>query len=433
MPLKHSVHEVSLKNGAKGIIVDVPGTTAVSYQFHFRAGNEYVADKKREQTAHIMEHLAFGANAKYGSAAEFSQDFSKNGTYFNASTWSRSMVYMADSPLMEWQTVLDMMCLAIVQPVFKKDELESEKGNVREELTGNINNHNRTLWQHVYKAMGDDFLTDKEKLATVDRVTLFDIKRHHEQTHTARNMRFVIAGDLAKHHDEIIAKLESWPIRRGKRLPHSTVKLRSTPAVAVRRKELSNIRFVLTVVLNRELSNLESDTISALNHLLTGTFHSRIWGKARAQGICYGMGSSINTDIDEVSRWEIYGQVAVKNAPALVRLIETELSEVAKNGVTEEELESAKLYALGQYQMRAQTVAEISNWYADDYFDKEEIVPLKDVPRLIRRVTIPVIKQLVNEFFIDGEWTLGAISGVSKTHIKRLHLQLSPLFSNKVK
>ena len=60
MPLKHSVHEVSLKNGAKGIIVDVPGTTAVSYQFHFRAGNEYVADKKREQTAHIMEHLAFG-------------------------------------------------------------------------------------------------------------------------------------------------------------------------------------------------------------------------------------------------------------------------------------------------------------------------------------------------------------------------------------
>src|SRR5690606_12499109 len=157
-----------------------------------RAGNDYVANKRREQTAHLMEHLAFGANAAYDSAAAFSQEFSKNGTYFNAHTGSRGMVYVADSPLMEWRTILDMLCLAIVQPVFKKSELEDEKGNVKEELIGYANNHARVIWQQAYKALGDDFLSDKEKLATVDRVTLNDIKKHHEQTHTSNNMRFVI-------------------------------------------------------------------------------------------------------------------------------------------------------------------------------------------------------------------------------------------------
>ena len=63
--MKHSVEEVRLKNGARGLLIDIPGATVMSFQFHFRAGNRFVADKEIYETAHIMEHLAFGANAKY--------------------------------------------------------------------------------------------------------------------------------------------------------------------------------------------------------------------------------------------------------------------------------------------------------------------------------------------------------------------------------
>src|SRR5690606_28553394 len=117
--------------------------------------------------------------------------------------------------------------------------------------------------------------------------------------------------DLGKHHDEMIKKLESWPMRKGRYLPHKTAKFATAPVRVARRKELTNIRFVLPITLNREFSDLEADAIGALNHVLTGTFHSRIWGKARSRGICYGMGSSINRDIEGTTMWEFSGQVAL--------------------------------------------------------------------------------------------------------------------------
>jgi predicted Zn-dependent peptidase len=66
--VKHTVQEIELKNGARGLLIDVPGATVMSFQFHFRAGNRFARDKSVEQTAHIMEHMAFGANSKYKDA-----------------------------------------------------------------------------------------------------------------------------------------------------------------------------------------------------------------------------------------------------------------------------------------------------------------------------------------------------------------------------
>ena len=65
--MKHTVEEVRLKNGARGLLIDVPGATVMSFQFQFRAGSRYVANKDIYETAHIMEHMAFGANAQFKS------------------------------------------------------------------------------------------------------------------------------------------------------------------------------------------------------------------------------------------------------------------------------------------------------------------------------------------------------------------------------
>src|SRR4051812_5942788 len=77
--LKHTIEEIKLKNGARGLLIDVPGATVMSSQFQFRAGNRYAKDKSIEQVAHIMEHMAFGANARFKDEHAFEADFTKNG------------------------------------------------------------------------------------------------------------------------------------------------------------------------------------------------------------------------------------------------------------------------------------------------------------------------------------------------------------------
>ena len=174
--MKHTIEEVRLKNGARGLLIDVPDTTVMSSQFHFRAGNRYVRNKEIYETAHVMEHMAFGANEKFRSEHAYEQEFTKNGAYHNAYTSDYAMVYEAACADFEWDRILDLQRLAITTPRFNTTELEAEKGNVRSELTGYLNNHNRVMWPRVQQALGEDILTYNQTTFTSVQVSIASIK-----------------------------------------------------------------------------------------------------------------------------------------------------------------------------------------------------------------------------------------------------------------
>src|SRR5690606_15554552 len=108
MPLKHTVEEIVLKNGARGLLIDAPDTTAVRYGLDFRAGTSYAKDPSLSQTAHVMEHMSFGANSKFNSVEAFSREFGRFGAYHNAMTSYTSMFYYVDAALLEWQRILEL-------------------------------------------------------------------------------------------------------------------------------------------------------------------------------------------------------------------------------------------------------------------------------------------------------------------------------------
>ncbi|MBR2725866.1 hypothetical protein IKE87_01170, partial [Candidatus Saccharibacteria bacterium] len=63
--VKHSVEEVVLKSGARGLLIHIPGASVMAMRFEFRAGMLYAKSKKVYEIPHLVEHLAFGANAKF--------------------------------------------------------------------------------------------------------------------------------------------------------------------------------------------------------------------------------------------------------------------------------------------------------------------------------------------------------------------------------
>src|ERR1700757_3904352 len=225
--MKHTVEEVRLKNGARGLLIDVPGATVMSFQFQFRAGNRYVKSKNIYETAHIMEHMAFGANAKFKDEHEFEAEFTKNGAYHNAYTSDMSMVYIADCADFEWERIFDLQRVSICQPRFNNEALEAEKGNVRGELTSYLNSHSRLLWPKVQQLIGEDVLTFGQRIKTIPNVALRDIKEHHARTHTAGNLRFVIAGKMLGRKAEIKRQLEEWELQEGERFTAPQDELRA--------------------------------------------------------------------------------------------------------------------------------------------------------------------------------------------------------------
>src|SRR5690606_34936212 len=116
----------------------------MTLEIDFRAG-EYLVEDAKWEAPHLMEHVLLGANKQFPKARMFQAEFEKNGAYNNASTSAYSITYEAECADFEWERILDLMLVAISQPLFLEEEFEAEVGNVREELSSRSNNHFRHL------------------------------------------------------------------------------------------------------------------------------------------------------------------------------------------------------------------------------------------------------------------------------------------------
>lgn len=428
--MKHIVEEVKLPSGARGLLIDIPGATVMSFQVHFRAGNRYVRSKDIYETAHIMEHMAFGANAQFKSEHEYEAEFTKNGAYHNAYTSDLSMVYIANCADFEWERILELQRVAICQPKFNQPTLEAEKGNVKSELTGYLNDHDRVLWPKLQQLRGEDVFTFWQRLQTIPTVTLADVREHHTRTHTAKNMRFVIAGKLMGRKSEIKRQLAEWELPEGEYFDVPRDELHSAKPTLIRRKEASNLTFGLSLTAPREISDDEAGAMNCLDHILTGTMHSRIFGAARKRGLAYNIFSDTSVGFYD-SSWDFGGEVNLETSSELFDIIVREVKHVMDGKITEEELDAAKSYALGRYQMGAQTVAQISNFYTGRYFADGFVKNYEKVPDAIRKTTRKRMVETAQEFIQSDSWVLAGVSSGEKEEIVALGDKLATLFKTR--
>ena len=145
-------------------------------KFQFRAGLRYAKKPSLYEIAHIVEHLAFGANSEFRDEQEFESEFTKNGAYHNAWTSDFSVCYESECADFEWDRIMYLQQVAIAEPRFNDEELQSEKGNVRAELTGYMNDYNRLLWPRLQQVVGENVPDLQERLKTIPNITHKDIR-----------------------------------------------------------------------------------------------------------------------------------------------------------------------------------------------------------------------------------------------------------------
>ena len=427
--MKHVVHQIKLGNGAEGLLIHVPDASVMTYELNFRAG-EYLVEKSKWETAHIMEHMLLGANQRIPKARAFQAEFEKNGAYCNASTGSYDIIYEAECAEFEWDRILELLLTAITQPLFLEEEFLAEFGNVREELTARSNNHFRHLSLALRKDYGFHVLTDQDRLQIMDNVTLQDITRHYQETHTTSNLRFVIAGNLLTQRRKAIEQvLENITLPKGNgrtELPDELPKKLRKP-LYIANNTVDNLYFYLDTFAGHRLSDGESDNLSLINTMLTETLYSKILGTARERGLVYSMSSGIGQSKNSANWW-FGAQVMPKNAPALFDIMIHELSEVFSGNISDEDIESAKQYSLGRYQRSGQTVGGTANGYSFRYFFDDQIDDYYKIPERIEAITKRGIVNVSKSLFTDDIWGLGVLGSADMKFVNDLKKQASSLW-----
>lgn len=417
--MKHSIEEVYLKSGARGLLIDTPNSGVMNIKIIFRAGNKFVKKPEIYEVAHLMEHMAFGSNADFKDEQAYESEFTKNGAYHNAWTSDCFIAYEAECADFEWERILGLQELAVAKPKFNEEELESEKGNVRSELTGYQNDYSRLIWPKLQQELGEEVLTYSERLKTIGNIDIKDVREHHRRTHTATNMQFIITGNLRGRKRKIISMLEDWDLKPGEKFEIPMSAYVGTEPVLIRRKDASNVCFGFSFIIPRALEPKEQYAMSCLNHILNGTMSSKIFGAARKRGIVYGIGS--NTESDKwSSTWDFDGEVNSENAAELFDLIAVELAKVINGDISESDINSAKTYALGRHQMLAQTADQISTYYMKDYITTGTFEPMTEAPKMIDGIDKSTIVSLAREFMQSGISGLAAVGNMNKSVVDEL-------------
>jgi predicted Zn-dependent peptidase len=432
--MRHTVTEVTLQNGAKGIIIHIPEATVMTYDINFRAG-EYLVDESKWEVPHLMEHVLLGANERIPKAREFQAELEKNGAYSNATTGVYDITYEAECADFEWDRVLDLMLSAVSQPLFLPEEFNAEFGNVQEEMAARSNNHFRRLSLEMRKALGLIAKTDSERLELMDNVTVKDVQAHYKRTHHTPNMRFVVAGNATPHRkDEILRMLESvgLPSKAQRFDLPSEVPIRLTQPVYIHNDTVENLYFYLDTFCNRRLSDNETDALNLLNTILTETLYSRIFGAARERGLVYGMNSGI-ANTQDVSNWWFGAQVSEKNAQALLDIVVAELKKVLAGDISDQEIEAAQKYSLGRFQRGAQTVGGTAAGYGGRYFFDGQVENYYQVPERIRAVTKERMIKVARAMFADNIWGFGVLGNCGEVYAETLRQQLKELWDTPVK
>lgn len=413
--MQHSVSEVTLPNGAVGLFIDIPTANVTSIDIVFRAG-DYLSPEGKTDTAHVMEHLVLGANKTYPTAREFSKEFSKYGAYNNAYTGDYHMGYEAECEAGETERIIDLLCIAIESPLFTETDFKSEIGNVREELKMRRNNDDVELSLLLENAMGFVPKSYRAREKELSAITLSDIEAHYKKTHTATNLRFVIAGPLAEAKEQIIQRLSTIALPKGSgyiplpdEIPHNLPEV-----LLVKNPNLDNLCYRWETVLPRFDSYVERDSLNAVHEILFNGFHSRVFGDLREKGLVYGIfGSYYETKENTVH--VISGQVQSANIQEVFTILKREIMKVASDGVTEEELDELKKRAYGEVQRYNQTPGQLNNWYRHSFVTRGEIMNFNEFSDRLENVTNASIKAAAEQILQATVHGIGVMHNTADT------------------
>ena len=420
-----SVTEIKLTNGLQALLINLSNSPVMGFDISFRAG-DYRCPAGKPELAHFLEHLVCEATEDYPSPGEFTRAVRLNGGWFNASTTSTNVEYEFAAPDFDWQRVFDLALAAVSWPLFLPAGFSTEREVIRRELTRRLDSPPEVLRGEVLPQIGFSVLRTAERLAKLDAIGLADIKRYYRRTHGPNNARLLVAGHLPPARRRWIKRqLEqlSWSSDSVRRPPLPPEKLKGQGLIHVPDAKVEAVYYYLGFVNNRRSLNLvESDAMSIVEELLLAGLASRIYGRARQQGLVYAMGGEIDST-ETSSHFDCEGEVGVDKLEPLIDLILAEIKRLLAGDLDPAELEQIKRWILGGFCLRRLTPGDWLDHYSGRYTEEDLVIPA-DFRSRLEAINCELVLELFRYVFRPRDWTLGLLGAVPAPLRRRLEAKL---------
>ncbi|WP_223249460.1 M16 family metallopeptidase [Williamsia muralis] len=346
-----AVRRSVLPGGLRVVTEHIPGVRSASVGLWVAVGSR---DEKPSVAgaAHFLEHLLFKSTPTR-TAASTAQQIDAIGGELNAFTGKEHTCYYAHVLDEHLATAIDIVGDVVLRGRCRAEDVEVERTVVLEEISMRDDDPEDLLADLFMTAMYGDHPIGRPVIGSAESITDMtrtQIKSFHGRRYTPDKMVLSVAGNVS--HADVLAAVRSTfaghldggaapaPIRVGSKT------IGGLPSLELSYRDTEQVHILLGVRAPGR-GNPDRWALSVLNTALGGGLSSRLFQEIReSRGLAYSVYSSVDSFAD-IGAFSVYAGCSPDHLAEVVTVTGEILSQVAREGITEEELVRAKGSLIG--------------------------------------------------------------------------------------
>jgi zinc protease len=253
----------------------------------------------------------------------------------------------------DFDTVFAATLDLLLHPIFKAEKLQLAKGQIETSISRRNDDPSGIATREAIKlAYGPhNPYAHQVEYATVESVTLDDLKAWHDKTVVPNNIIIAVSGDFdsATMETKLRAAFESLP--RGEKF-ESVKPTFTDPKQSVNFVEKADVNQsnVLIVGLGTERSNPDYYALSVMNEIFSGGFGSRVVQNVRTKlGLAYSVSGSFSASYDHPGIFYVIAATKSASTVAATQAMLAEVGRLKTEPPTPAELSKAKDQVLNSF------------------------------------------------------------------------------------
>lgn len=401
--LKLPPHEkIVLKNGLTLLLMEKHGVPIVSLAAIVKAGS--VADPAGEEGLASVTVGLLRKGTSTRNAQKFAEDLDFIGATFNADSGVDYTSISEEFLAKDLDKGLDLFSDALLHPAFVQTEVDKllaqdidgvKAAKDEAQSVALIYYYGYLFGKHPYGRPegGDD--------VSLARIKRAGVAKFYETNYTPGNTILAVAGDFnaAQMRAKIEQALGGWPAKASSSaaLPVPSP-VKGKKLLLIDKPDSTQTFFVLGNIGTAE-NDPDRVAIRVVNTIFGGRFTSELNEALRVEsGLTYGANSFFDSK-KQPGAFAIYSYTKNETTTQAIDLALQVLAKLHKDGVTPEQLASAKTYIKGQFPPSIETSAQLARRIATNEFYGLGDDEINQLEARIDAVTPAMAKQVVEKHY----------------------------------
>lgn len=347
-------------------------------------------------TSHFIEHMLFRGTHRR-SALDIAVEMDEIGGVLNAYTAKEMTCFYAHTLTEHMPKALDIICDMITDPELSAEDVELEKGVIKEEIAMYEDSPEDLCADTYYENIWDGSMLGSNILGTpetVDSVTVEKLRDHMARFYVPERTVISFSGNFDEEKAIEICK-SYFSHKKNTGFEINSVSAEYKPGITVVKKDFMQNQLILGFP-GISLTDSRRHTVSLISSILGSASSSRLFQRIREElGLVYSVDTAGVSHLDTGVFIVCMGLSKNSEKKAISETLEI-IADFPQT-VTEKELERAKEQLVASFVMGLESVSSVASRNGRNVLLYGKIISEDEVIEKIRAVTLDDLKQTASE------------------------------------